>query len=226
MTTNRLTLYHYPLCPFSRKVRVCLYEKGIPYVLVMEKPWERRLDFLKLNPAGEVPVLVDEDDSVIASHTAICEYINETRVGMDLLGDTPLVRAEVRRLTAWFDTLFQREVQQTLSDEKLFKQMQGKREPNSSLIRIGRQNLKRHLKYIEWLMERRNYLAGSKISMADFAAAAHLSVLDYLGEVPWEEYPETKAWYARMKSRPSFQSLLNDRLPGMIPPDTYSDLDF
>ena len=226
MSTNRLTLYHYPLCPFSRQVRIALFEKGVPYTLVLEKPWERRIDFLKMNPAGEVPVLVDEDGAVIASHSAIVEYINETRVGLDLLGDTPLVRAEVRRLAAWFDTLFYREVYETLVMEKLAGQIQSGKEPNSTFIRIGRQNLKRHLRYLEWLLERRNYLAGSKISLADFAAAAHVSVLDYLGEIPWEEYSETKAWYARMKSRPSFQSLLNDRIAGMIPPNAYSDLDF
>lgn len=226
MTKERVTLYHYPLCPFSRKVRLCLFEKGVEHVLQFEKPWERRIDFLKLNPAGEVPVLVDVDGTVLSAHQAICEYLNETRLGMDLLGDNPVFRAEVRRLMAWFDTLFYKEVYETLVDEKLLKQVQGKKEPDSVIIRAGRYNLKRHLKYVEWLAERRNYLAGAHISMADFDVAAHVSVLDYLGEIDWNAYPETKAWYARIKSRPSFQSLLMDRLPGMIPPDSYSDLDF
>ena len=225
MNSKKCTLYHYPLCPFSRKVRLCLSEKGITHVLVLEKPWERRLDFLKINPAGDLPVLIEEDDTVICNHTAICEYLNETRIGLDLLGTSPMVRAEVRRLVSWFDTFFYNEVYQTLVMEKLSGQRPGKKEPDSNRIRIGRQNLKRHLKYTEWLLERRNYLANT-LSLADFDVAAHLSVLDYLGEVEWEFYPETRAWYARMKSRPSFHSLLNDRLPGIIPPKAYSDLNF
>lgn len=226
MPGKRATLYHYPLCPLSRKVRLCLYEKGVEYALVCEKPWERRIDFLKLNPSGQVPVLIEPDGTIISAHQAICEYLNETRSGVDLLGDSPVFRAEVRRLMSWFDDLFYDEVFKTLVNERLIKQIRFKKEPDSVIIRAGRQNLKRHLKYTEWLSERRNYLAGKKISLADFDVAAHLSVLDYLGEVDWDSYPETKAWYARIKSRPSFQSLLMDRVAGIIPPNSYSDLDF
>ncbi len=224
MTTNRMTLYHYPLCPFSRKVRLCLFEKGIEHVLIFEKPWDRRIDFLKISPSGEVPVLID-GENILNAHQSICEYLNETQP-VDLLGDTPLYRAEVRRIMSWFDVLFYCEVYQAIVYEKVIKQLRFKKEPDAFVIRSGRQNLKRHMKYLEWLAERRNYLAGEKFSLADFDVSAHLSVLDYLGEVDWESFPETKAWYARIKSRPSFQSLLSDRLAGIIPPDSYSDLDF
>lgn len=224
--SNNIKLYQYPLCPFCRKVRLCLGEKNLGYDMVFEKTWERRPEFLKLNKAGQVPVMIDTDGSIISGHQTICEYLNETRLGMELLGDNALQRMEVRRIIEWFDTLFYREVYQTLVEEKLIKQLNGKGVPNSNYMRLGRFNLNRHLKYIEWLTERRNYLAGKHMSMADLCVAAHLSVLDYIDEIEWEKYPETKAWYARMKSRPSFQPLLKDRLLGMIPPNRYSDCDF
>lgn len=220
------TLYHYPLCPFSRTVRLCLYEKNIPYVMVLEKPWERRIDFLRLNPAGTVPVFEDEDETVLSDYRSICEYLNETRVGLELFGDNPKLRAEVRRLLGWFDSLFYPEVYQTLVVQKALKRLRGQGEPNATAIRIGRQNLKRHLDYLEWLCDRRSWLNDESLSIADLNAAAHLSVLDYLGELNWDLYPETKSWYAKIKSRPSFQYLLKDRLTGIIPPEAYSNLDF
>ena len=228
MTQERkhCTLYHYPLNPFSRTVRLCLYEKNISYVMVFEKPWERRIDFLRLNPAGSVPVFEDEDGTVLSDYRAICEYLNETRVGLELFGQTPQIRAEVRRLLGWFDMLFYPEVYQTLVEHKALKKIQGNGQPNPTLIRIGRRNLLRHLQYLEWLCERRTWLAGEQLSVADLNAAAHLSVLDYLAEIEWDTYPEMKIWYAKIKSRPSFQYLLSDRLAGIIPPDNYSNLDF
>ena len=226
--SKHCTLYHYPLCPFSRTVRLCLFEKNISYVMVFEKPWERRIDFLRLNPAGSVPVFEDEDGTILSDYRSICEYLNETRVGLELFGDNPKFRAEVRRLLGWFDMLFYPEVYQTLVVNKALKKLQDGTEPNATLIRIGRQNLKRHLNYLEWLCERRSWLAGEghAPSIADLNVAAHLSVLDYLGEINWDFYPEMKTWYVKIKSRPSFQYLLSDRLAGIIPPDNYSNLDF
>ena len=69
-------------------------------------------------------------------------------------------------------------------------------------------------------------MAGEDYSLADIAAAAHLSTVDYLGDVPWTEHEEAKDWYARIKSRPSFRSLLEDNIPGVPPPKHYADLDF
>jgi glutathione S-transferase len=64
------------------------------------------------------------------------------------------------------------------------------------------------------------------MSLADVAAAAHLSCIDYIGDVPWEAYELAKNWYARIKSRPSFRSILADHIAGMPPPKHYADLDF
>lgn len=224
--TERRTLYHYALCPFSRKVRLVLFEKGLPYSMIFETPWARRPEFLKLNPIGTVPVLLEPDGHALSDHVAICEYLNEIKTTPNLLGETPRGRAEVRRITNWFDTEFYMDVFKPLVGEKVFKAIKTGAAPDSTLIRVGRENLKRYMGYLDWLTARRSYLGGRSLSIADLAVASHLSVLDYLGEVPWETYPDAKLWYAKIKSRPSFNSLLHDKLAGIMPSDTYANLDF
>jgi len=219
-------LYHVALCPFSRKVRIVLAEKGPEFQLQVEKVWERRPAFLALNPAGQVPVMVDEDGLVLAESMAICEFLEEQLPAPVLIGKTPKARAEVRRLTAWFDLKFDREVTRNLVGEKMMKRFLGLGEPSSGAIRAGHANLPTHLDYISYLAERRTWLAGESFSLADIAAAAHLSCLDYIGDVPWEKFPIAKDWYVRIKSRPSFRAILADHVAGMPPPRHYADLDF
>lgn len=220
------TLYHLWLSPFSRKIRVALREKGLECELKIEKVWERRPEFLSMNAAGTVPVLVDEDGTTIADSGAICEYLEEVYPEKPLMAGTPAERGEIRRLLAWFDQKFAREVSDNLYREKIMKRFLRIGEPNSSAIRAGHQNIHYHLDYIAWLTERRRYLAGDRFSLADIAAAAHLSALDYLGDVPWEQHTGAKDWYARIKSRPSFRPILADHIPGAPPPKHYADLDF
>ncbi|MGQ0677065.1 MAG: glutathione S-transferase family protein, partial [Rhodospirillales bacterium] len=200
------TLYHMFLSPFSRKVRIALREKGLDFELKSEKVWERRTEFLALNPAGKVPVLVEDDGAVISDSVAITEYLEEAYPDAPrLLPDQPRDRAEARRLVAWFDGKFAPEVTKNLVGEKLMKRFLGRSEPDSSAIRAGKENLRTHLNYIGYLGERRNWLAGERFTLADVAAAAQVSCIDYLGDVPWEEHQAAKDWYARIKSRPSFR---------------------
>ena len=224
------TLHHLWLCPFSRKVRIVLSEKKLEFDLVIEKVWERRDEFLALNPAGEVPVFIERTDDeggvALSDSYAICEYLEDAYPDPPLLADDALVRAEIRRLVAWFDLKFHREVTQNLVDEKINKRFLGLGAPSSIALRAGRENIGTHLAYIEYLMARHNWLAGNSFSLADIAAAAQLSCVDYIGDVPWEDYPEAKAWYARLKSRPSVRPLLADHIPGVPPPRHYANLDF
>ncbi len=220
------TLYHLWLSPHSRKVRFALKEKSLPFDMKVEKVWERRPEFLALNPAGTVPVLVDEDGTVVADSGVICEYLEEVYPERKLIAGSPAERAEIRRLVAWFDLKFGREVTENLVGEKMMKRFLGRGEPNSAAIRAGHFNIQYHLDYIGYLTERRRYLAGESFSLADIAAAAHLSTVDYVGDVPWEAYPPAKDWYARIKSRPGFRPLLADHIPGAPPPKHYADLDF
>ena len=219
-------LYHFWLSPFSRKVRIALYEKGLEVEMVVEKYWDRRQDFLAMNPAGQVPVLTEPDGAVLSDSQAIVEYLEECHPEPNLMGHDPIDRAECRRLIAWFDGKFYNEVSEFLLREKLLKRFMGMGEPRSDLIRAGRENIGYHLDYISYLVERRNYIGGETFSLADITAAAHLSCLDYLGDVPWEQYPSAKEWYARVKSRPSFRAILADHMPGLPPPRHYADLDF
>jgi len=219
-------LYHFWLSPYCRKARIMLAEKGVDADLEPEKYWERRRDFLELNPAGEVPVLREPDGTTIADSQAICEYLDEAYDGPSLLGTHPVGRAECRRLVAWFDHKFHREVTDYLLTEKLLKRFMGMGEPQSEFIRAGKDNIGYHLDYIGYLAERHNYLAGEEFSLADIAASAQLSCLDYLGDVPWDRCDAAKDWYAKVKSRPSFRPILADHIPGLPPPKHYADLDF
>ena len=219
-------LYHFWLSPFSRKVRIALFEKGLEAELVVEKYWDRRQEFLAMNPAGQVPVLTEADGTVLTDSQAIVEFLEDCHPEPTLLGRDPLDRAECRRLVAWFDGKFHQEVTDFLLREKLLKRFMGMGEPRSDLIRAGRDNIGYHMDYISYLVERRNYIAGEAFSLADIAAAAHLSCLDYLGDVPWDQHSGAKEWYARVKSRPSFRAILADHMPGLPPPRHYADLDF
>jgi len=230
------TLYHLWLCPYARKVRIVLAEKKLPFELELEKIWERRDAFLALNPAGEVPVLIeangdgdggeDAPPRIIADSVAICEYLEESVPEPALLDGDAGTRAEIRRLTAWFDQKFQREVTVNLVDEKINKRFLGLGAPSSAAIRAGHTNIATHLAYIEYLIERRNWLAGETFSLADIAAAAQISCVDYVGDVPWDGFPEARTWYARLKSRPSMRPILADHIPGIPPPKHYADPDF
>jgi glutathione S-transferase len=219
------TLFHLWLHPFSRKVRVALTEKKLDFELQIEKVWERRTEFLALNPAGDVPVLIEKDGTTLANSQVICEYLDEVYPEVNLLGHDPVQRAETRRLVSWFDVKFNREVTDNLIGEKLMKQFLKTGEPHGPSVRAGHANIHYHLDYIGFLTEKRKWLAGDNFSLADIAAATHLSAIDYIGDVPWEEHEAAREWYAKVKSRPSFKPLLDDRLPGFTPSNHYEDVD-
>ncbi len=229
-----LTLLHQMLCPHSRYVRLILGEYGIPTRLQEERFWERREEFMLLNPAGEIPVLVADGAPAIPGAAVIAEYIEETLPGEHsvdrLLPATAEERVEVRRLASWFNDKFHAEVSRPLVTEREFKRHmtadQGGGPPDTEALRAARHNIRYHLAYIGWLVRTRDWLAGDRLSLADLAAAAHLSAADYLGDVPWNADEAAKHWYARVKSRPSFRAILADTLAGLPPSATYANLDF
>ncbi|HXT79156.1 MAG TPA: glutathione S-transferase family protein [Acetobacteraceae bacterium] len=219
-------LHHLPLSPFARKVRLVLAEKRLPFELRLEKPWERRAEYLEMNPAGTVPTLVEDNGLIIPDSGVICEYLDEAYPDTGLMGRTLAERVEIRRLTAWFDGKFATEVTHNLLGQKYLRREAKRGNPDPGAIRTGYVALRYHLDYLGWLAETRKWLGGSALSLADFAAAAHLSCLDFIGDVDWSLSPPAKEWYARVKSRPSFRALLGDRVPGTVPPAHYADLDF
>ncbi len=218
-------LYHVPLSPFCRKVRLVLAEKRLEVELVEEKYWEQSADFLRRNPAGKVPVL-RHDTQWMSESTAICEYLDEVYPEPKLIPSDPDARYEVRRLVAWFDDKFHHEVTSKLVYERVNKKVSGQGFPDSRNVKEGAKRIKYHLDYIAWLLDHRRWLAGNEMSLADFTAAAHLSALDYISDVDWNRSAVVKDWYAKIKSRPAFRSILADQVPGFPPPKHYNDLDF
>lgn len=229
-------LTHFKLCAFSRSIRMALDELDIEVELVEELPWEWRPAFLALNPAGDLPVLELGDGLVVSGAYAISEYLGEMvhrsppdERPFDLFPGTDEDRAEVRRLIDWFHRKFNSECSREMLRERVEVRLRpelARKSPDLEMLRALRANLRYHMSYIAYLADQRRWLAGDDMSFADLAAAAHLSCLDYLDEVPWDAYPGARDWYVRVKSRPSFRSLLADRVAGVVPPMHYANLDF
>jgi glutathione S-transferase len=230
-------LYHYPLCPFSRTIRLVLGEKRIAHSLVQELPWERRPEFLSLNHASQTPVLHWADENVsmpdarssqitLSDCSAITEYLEETVQDAPLMGSGPLERAEVRRITGWFHQKYFAECGVLLLQERMFNRLVARAAPDTQTIRAALNASELHMSYIDHLVDRRRWLAGSSFTLADLVAAAHVSVADYLGGVNWDRHEPAKQWYMAIKSRPTFRILLADRMAGLPPPPHYEKLDF
>ena len=225
------TLVHFALDPFSRRMRLALAEYGVPVELVDETPWMPSPDIFELNPAGTLPVYLEDSVSPVAGVEAIGEFLEETKgARVQLISGDAYERAEVRRLVAWFDTKFSAEVSEPVLTEKVIRRFlpreAGGGAPDMGRVRQALQRVRDHLDYVGHLVDRRAWLAGEVLSLADLAAAAHISSADYVCDIPWAEFPAAKSWYQRIKSRPSFRPLLSDTVRGVTPPAVYADLDF
>ncbi len=220
-------LFQFPLCPFSRKIRLLLGEKGVGYEIVRESPWLRRDEFLDLNPAGQTPVMVDSAAGLtLIDSVAMCEYFEETIDKTPLIAGHAAARAEIRRLVAWFDGAFHREVGAPLLDERMTKRIVHRTTPDAKVLREAMKQADSHIDYIDYLLDHRRWLGGPALSLADLAAAAHLSVADYLGGIDWRGHDQTRNWYSGLKSRPAFRPLLSERMEVVSPPAHYDKLDF
>lgn len=218
-------LYHFPLCPFSRKVRLALSEKAVAFDLAREDPWAASEAFYALNPAGRTPVLHDAERQVtLIDSQAICEYFEETVEASPLIPGNAAGRAEVRRLVALFDEVFFQDVTGPLLHERMKKRLVTREPPSSGVLRDAMRLAHEHLDYIDWLVDNRRWLAGARLSLADFAAAAQISVADYLQGIDFNGHDEAHAWYRVMKSRPSFRPLLTQKMEGIPMPSHYADV--
>lgn len=218
-------LIHHGISPQSRKIRLIMAEKKMLFVLKEEEPWNVSQEILNINPSGELPILVF-DGNVISGNYAITEYLEESNPQYKLLPEDIKEKAEVRRIMEWFDTKFYNEVYKYIVAEKIIKRFQYKQAPNSKILKAGLNNLKFHMEYVDYLADRNNYIAGKKLSLADLTVAAHLSIIDYLGDISWNDYKNAKIWYAKIKSRPSFKDILKENIRGILPSKSYADLDF
>ena len=222
-------LYHHTLCPFSRKVRTHMNLKNLEYELVAENFWLKNKDFIALNPAGQVPVLCDlSNDNVVSGSDIIVEYLEEKyNQQNNFLGRCFKVRAEVRRLQSWFDKKFFSEVISPVINERYLNRfLPDAKAPNPNILSIARSNLAVHFSYIDFLLQDSSYLVGDDVSVADFAAASHISVLDYFSDINWQHYENVKNWYSLIKSQKAFSEILADRVSTIAPPSWYVELDF
>ena len=223
------TLYHWSFDPASRQARIALAETKLKFKLETVNPWAPSEEFSQRCIEGRPPALVDhtqDNNRMIAGARAICEYANEITTRLPLMPKDPFARAEVRRLCDWFDIRLSEDVHGYILGERLEKVISSGGAPDPEILQHGRQNLDFHLGYLNWLLEQRTWIAGEDFSLADIAGGAHLSCLDYFGEIQWKRFAHIKNWYQTFKSRPSLRDILKDRLPGQLPARHYSDLDF
>ena len=220
-----LTLYHYQLCPSSRFIRLLLEEYKIEHITQLENYWKPQDEFLLINPAGHLPVLMDNSNFPIIGFNACVEYIRDMDLKPNIFPDDYRKKAEIYRLYHWFDTLFKKEVLDPIIYEKVFSRVIENLTPNSLNLRNGMQNLGFHIKYLEYLLRDKDFLVADTITSCDFFGAANFSVLDYLGLLNLDDYPKLQVWYFKLKSRPSFRNILKDYIVGLTPHVNYKLLD-
>jgi glutathione S-transferase len=224
--------YHYPICPFSRKIRFIFADKNIPFVSVIENFWEKREKFCLINKSGEIPFLavkfsdVDKKNLLIFGQNTVFEYLNTK------YGDTSYIfgnieqQTEIRKMSEWFDQKFYNEVSKYILNERIYYWHKYQRSPDIQLLKMARMNLEQHLLFIGEILSSQDWIAGNTFSLADITCACHLSSLDYLGEIEWQNHKIVKDWYTIIKSKPAFRDLLYDLVPGFKPSAIYRELDF
>jgi glutathione S-transferase len=223
-------LLHHALDPHARLARLMCAEYAVPLDLEEVKPWLRESAFLDVNPAATVPVLIEAGQPPVVGVLAVIHAIEERWSPSAVAGLFPAEsadRAEVWRLLEWVLVKFNDEVTRYVIEDKIVKRdRRTGGTPEPAVLRAAKANLVEHMLYFNWLFASRRWMAGEAMTLADFALAAHLSALDYMGDVDWTTSVETRDWYARMKSRPAFRPLLGERIAGMPAHAGYADLDF
>lgn len=222
-----MELYYNPVCPFSRQASIYLQELDIDFIRIREDYWLRSEKLLSMNPACSLPILVINEHLIIKGIYPILEYLHDTYDQFAyFMGSTHEIKAETRRVIAWFNDKFYLEVSKVLINEKFIRLVRHLGEPRTQFLKAAKANLKCHMNYMGQLLHQDNFFISEHISCADIAAATHLSILDYFSEIAWEHWPDIRHWYSLLKSRPSFQPVLHDRISGFVPPQYYNNLDF
>ncbi len=220
-----VNFFHYPICPISRQIRVYLKELNLEVNVIKEAYWERRENFIKINPASTVPVIIFNDEPIIGYY-AITEFLNEKFDNFTLMPQTLEEKILVRQEIYWFNEKFYREVSKIILEEKMIRLLKRIGGPRSEYIRASKANLLHHLKYLTSLLEKHSYVSLEQLTCADIAAASHISTIDYFGEINWDSWPIIKQWYSIIKCRPSFRTILQDQVAGFTPQKDYANLDF
>jgi glutathione S-transferase len=211
-------LIHLTLSPASRLARLMVGEKRLSCDPVASD-----------DPQAHVPVFIELDGTRSEGLWAIVDHLEGNYPEYPLTPEDTQQRAEVLRWLDWAMGTFHDQVTRRIVFEKGAQRYTGapaRNAPDMNVIRQGREAMRGLLKTIGQAAETNGNIAARECTLADLAIAAHLSLLDYFGEIPWTEYPHTAEWYVRIKSRPSFRTLLSDRVPGQPPTSNYAELDF
>jgi glutathione S-transferase len=220
-----IKFFHYPICPLSRQIRVYLTELNLEVSLVKEAYWERREDFIRINPGSTLPVIIFGEEAIIGYY-AITEFLSEKFDNFYLMPKTLKEKTKIRQEIYWFNEKFYREVSKLILEEKMIRLLRRIGGPRSEYIRAAKANLLPHFKYLTSRLNTHSYITSEQMTCADVVAASHISTIDYFGEVKWDNFPLIKQWYAIIKSRPSFRSILQDHIAGFVPYTDYANLDF
>jgi glutathione S-transferase len=220
-----IKFFHYPICPISRQIRVYLKELNLEADIIKESYWERRVEFVKLNPASTVPIIIFDKEAIIGYY-AITEFFKENFDNFYLMPQISQERNLVRQEIYWFNEKFYREVSKIILEEKMIRLLRRIGGPRSDYIRAAKTNLLHHLKYITSSLEAHSYIVSEHLTCADIVVASHISTIDYFAEINWDKFPLIKEWYSIIKSRPSFRTILQDNIAGFTPQKDYANLDF
>jgi len=219
------TLYHYYLCPSSRFIRLVLEEYKIAYDIQLENYWKPQKEFLLLNPAGHLPVLINLDNYALIGANVCMEYFKSLNLKPNLMNDEYKEQAEIRRICHWFEIVFKKEVLDPIIYEKVYSRVVESINPNSNNIRSALQNLNFHIQYFDYLLKHRDWIVGDSLTYSDLIASANFSTMDYLGLLDFGKCQHIKEWYLKLKSRPSFKILLKDQIVGLNPDNNYKYID-
>jgi glutathione S-transferase len=194
-----IRLYDYPDCPFCQKVRVVLAEKDLEYERVhvdLYKGEQRSPEFLKLNPYGKVPVLIDED-VVIYDSTIINEYLDEEYPNPPMMPEDSAGRGRVRLLEDFADNSFTPPAGLVMGD--LHKP---EAERDTERVRRYQGEIVRVLARLEAALDGKEYLVGD-FSLADVSFVPRVLVLGQLGIELDPRLQNVAAWITRLRERPS-----------------------
>ncbi|MDR3290025.1 MAG: glutathione S-transferase family protein [Rickettsiales bacterium] len=208
-------LYHYPLCPISRRIRFLLEHLSLEHELIEIKPW----DLNECLPVGySAPTLYDKNKDV-----SICDgyVISDFLVSKKFYGKNEF---EAKRLIMLFDKEFFNDVFKTMFIEKIEKIFTNEKQ-SLEKIKKAQEILNYYLNYVEEILQKNDNVSSSEFTLADLTIATYLSVLDYLGEISWKKYHKMKNWYLIIKSKPAFNSILKDKIIGINPSKNYSKID-
>ena len=198
-----IRLYDYPDCPFCQKVRVVLAEKDLEYERLhvdLHKGEQRAPAFLKLNPYGKVPVLIDED-IVIYDSTIINEYLDEEYPNPRLMPEDSAGRARVRLLEDFGDNSFTPPAGMILTE---LHKPEGERDAEK--VRKYQSEIAWILGRLEVNLEGKEYLT-SDFSLADVAFVPRILVLSQLGVELDARLQNVASWIGRLRERPSVKIL-------------------